>query len=164
MARLVLETDLPAGECFRRILEHTDSWALLGWGATDSYLAKVRPPRFKLASPSFGGNPMRGVFYGRVVAEAGRTRIYGRLGVALPWLLFFSLFFALAAALNLPVLSSVPGLQYIELRFATCWVVILALLRVFGAWDYGGPEDKYSAFLASILQAQESVVGSWSRR
>jgi hypothetical protein len=152
MARLVLETELSPEECFRRILERTNPWSLRSWGATDGFVASVAPPHFKLATSRFVANPLRGKFHGRIVEEAARTRVYGRLGVSLPALLFFTFCIAFGAALGLPGLSAVPGLHSLEFRLLACWGAVLGLSRLMGAWDFGGPEDAYAAFLSEILQ------------
>lgn len=149
MARLVLETDLPPGECFRLLEAHTDPWSLRSWGATDAFFGKLTPPRFKLMSPAFGRNPFRSVFHGRVVQDQGRTRLYARLG--LPVSSFLVLTFALAfpAALTLPPAPTGP--DDVLIRIPLYWLAFGALFRWVGAWDHGGPADRFTAFLVDLL-------------
>jgi hypothetical protein len=160
MARLILETELSQEECFRSIVERTTPWSLRRWGLSDGFAAKVAPPDFKLTRSRFVANPLRGIFYGRIVAAAGRTRVLGRLGVPLFGLLFVSFCLALGAALGLPLLNAVPGLHSLEFRLVACWAVLLGLFRVAGAWDFGGPEDPYATFLSEILQPARTATSS----
>jgi len=159
MSRLVVETALSPEECFRRIADATDSWdPLRRWDSSDNLMAQLAPPRFKLTTQSYFRN--RGfklVFYGRLSQEAGRTMIYGRVGLSLASLLFFSLAIAFPAALQFNVLGWVPGLNRFEVLLPVYWALVFLLFRMIGAWDSGGPADRYSIFLAEALWSPDSA-------
>ncbi len=162
MARLVLETPLPTEECFRRLEAATDTWPWLPVRSpSDALMARVRPPRFRLTRHEYYFfSPFKEVFYGRIIEEAGITRVYGRLGLPLPVLVFFSIVLGSPAATVVPSLSAVPALDRFEVLLPLCWVATFYFFRLIGAWDYGGPEDRYSTFLSEVLLEPEARVTS----
>jgi len=157
MARLVVDTALPAAECFRRIADRTDPWHLGPVSnPTDTLVARLDPPRFKLTTQSsiwYRGTKV--IFYGRMKEVAGRTRIYGRLGLSVSSLLLFSLAIAIPAALQTYTLEWMPGPDRFELRAPLYWAVVLLFFRAVGAWDSGGPADRYSLFLTTALRGPD---------
>ena len=159
MARLVLETPLPSEECFRRLEAATDAWPLIPErNLSETPMAKLSPPRFKLKRHEYYFfSAFREIFHGRIVEQAGTTRIYGRVGLSIATLLLFSMAIAFPAALQTYSLEWFPGPNQFELRFPLYWLVTLLILKLVGAWDSGGPEDEFSRFLSVTLIDSDSL-------
>ncbi len=164
MARLVLQTDLSPEECFSRITKHSYPWPLIGWleplraddnNYLDPLLSGGTPPRVKLLLRSHARRFWRGgAFYGRIVEEAGRTSVYGRMGASIPQLCFGSLFTLPLVFLALVTMG--PALNRPLVQVAVLVALLLVLPRVFRAvWDHGSSEDPYSVRLHDILTTHE---------
>ena len=124
-------------------------------------MASVKPPRFKLTRYEYYFfSPFKEVFYGRVVEEAGATRVYGRLGVPLPVLIFFSIALGSPAALAMPRLSMAPALNRLDFLLPLFWVATFFFFRLVGAWDSGNADDRYSTFLSEVLHGPEGRTAS----
>ena len=162
MARLILETDASPDECLARIRAGTEPWPFAGLISPapttadpfypDPLLASIRRSRFKLVYSSHSRTLLKGgIFFGRVVRQAGGTRIYGRVGEPLPLLVFLSSIFALPAAALLPLPAIVPAFDRYEIQFVAYMVIAAIFLRVVGAWDGGNSKDPYSSVLHRLL-------------